>query len=157
MSVAAYDAAIRKLRSHGIEPDFRIPASGDLIAGLEARLGVVLPPSYRKMLSEFGILGFDAQDIYGLGLTGLDARNAPSVLATEDERRRGLITDQMIWIMSSGYGPIFVIDCAERREDGECPVYEVSTGGYKTGKARVAESFGDFLMAEVDLLLRGED
>ncbi len=55
----------------------------------------------------------------------------------------------MIPFLTAGYGPFYVMDCAEMNTDGEAPVYEVSTGGYTNGKDKLADSFGEFLRNEV--------
>lgn len=107
------------------------------------------------MFAEYGILGFGGQDFYGLGKTGLEGRNAPSVVfATELSRRDGEISNSMLRIKASGYGPFFVIDCAERDQFGESPIYELQQREMECGTNRVAESFGDFVLAHVDEYLK---
>ncbi len=106
MTEALYRQAVSLLEKSGIEIDYKIPASADLVHGLELRWGLTLPLSYKAMLRDYGIFGFGGKDIYGLGRTGLDGKNAPSVVfVTETARAEGEITKYMVQIMSSGYGP----------------------------------------------------
>jgi hypothetical protein len=151
MSVSDYRFAVEKLKNNGVEIDYLIPASDDLIRSLEDRLGVNLPLSYKAMLSEFGILGFGGNDFYGLGKTGLDGKNAPSVVfTTERSRKDREISDTMVRIKASGYGPFYVIDCAETTTPGESPIYELDERGMSYGSKRVADSFGAFVLEHVN-------
>nr|WP_272874795.1 SMI1/KNR4 family protein [Agrobacterium tumefaciens] len=124
------------------------------IVAIEARLGVRLPPSYKAMLTQFGTLSFEGIEVYGWTRSGLDGKSIPNVVfATEDDRKRGLVSDQMVNFMVAGYGPTFVLDCAEISADGEAPVYEIPAGGIKRGKDRLADTFGAFFLAEVERIL----
>lgn len=150
MSTAMYEDAIRSLRDHGIDILGTKRATEEDLKQVEARLGVTLPVSYKKMLCEYGALEFDTIEIYGWLSQGIDAKFITNVVyATERERADGRISDTMIPFLTAGYGPFYVIDCVEMNADGEAPVYEVSAGGYKNGKDRLADSFGEFLRDEV--------
>ncbi|WFR98761.1 SMI1/KNR4 family protein [Rhizobium tumorigenes] len=151
MSLANYRFAIEKLRNNGVKIDYLMPASDALIGALEQRLGADLPVSYKAMLSEFGILGFGGNEFYGLGRTGLDGKNAPSVVfTTERSRKDGEISDTMIRIKASGYGPYFVIDCAQVTSPGEAAIFELDERGMSHGSELVADSFGTFLLEHVN-------
>ncbi len=92
--------------------------------------------------------------IYGLGKTGVFGNSAPNVVfVTKDRIENSEISQSMIEIMPSGYGPFFVIDCSKMDADGEAPVYLVSAGGYEVECEKVADSFGEFLLNEVNMLL----
>lgn len=157
MTIEKYLTAIRKINANDIEiyPQLDdLPTKKELIEELEKRLLVSLPLSYRKMLEDFGILGFEGQTFYGLGKLGLDGKGGSGVVfQTEVARGRGQISENMVRILSSGYGPEFVIDCAQMDADGEAPVFEVAASGYKDGMKKVADSFGEFLLNEVNMLL----
>ncbi|WFR98760.1 SMI1/KNR4 family protein [Rhizobium tumorigenes] len=150
MSAAMYDDAIRSLRENGIDVLGTKSATEEDVKRIEARLGVILPVSYKKMLSEYGALEFDTVEIYGWLSQGIDAKFVTNVVyATERERANGRISETMIPFLTAGYGPFYVMECAEINADGEAPVYEVSTGGHIHGKDRLADSFGEFLRNEV--------
>lgn len=150
-----YEEAIRRLRDAGIEIFSTVSATSADIAAIEARLGVSLPLSYRAMLSQFGIMSFEGIEVYGWTPSGVDGKSIPNVVfATEEDRKKGLISDQMVDFMVAGYGPTFVLDCAETGTDGEAPVYEIPAGGIKHGKDRLADSFGAFLLKEVERVVQ---
>ncbi len=106
------------------------------------------------MVADLGSLSFGSKDIYGLTRLGMDIASVPNVVfATEDSRSRGEITNKMIEIMPSGYGPNYVLDCGQLDQRGEAPVYEINELGYKHGMKKVADSFGEFLLSEVKMML----
>ena len=145
-----YHQAIMLLEENNVRVLTKFPASSELIADLEQRLGVTLPKSYVQMLKDFGIMVFKGHMIYGLGKTGLEGDAAPNVVfATKDRRQNDEITASMVEIMPSGYGPFFVIDCDDIGASSEATVWQVSELGVVKGKSKVAESFGEFLLAEV--------
>lgn len=155
MTVELYKKSLKTLRDHDIPVDYGIPASSGLVDDLQAYFGHPLPPSYRAMLMDQGILAFEGTTIYGLGKTGLQADSAPSVVfTTRKSREVGEISDTMVRIMASGYGPYFVIDCSEVDDAGEAPVYKIAATGYLDGKELVAQNFGAFLLQEVELELQ---
>lgn len=155
MTIESYEEAIGKLKEGGIEIDFLFPASKSTIDELSEKLRVALPKSYRRMLLDFGILGFEGQTFYGIGRAGLYTKGGSGVLfQTEIARERGQISQRMVRILSSGYGPEFVIDCSQVDSESESPIYEVSELGFRSGMTRVSDSFGNFLLAEVNLLLK---
>lgn len=97
-------------------------------------------------------MAFEGTTVYGLGETGLDGRSAPSVVFTTDRSRKaGEISSTMVRIMASGYGPFFVLECAEIDDQDEAPVYEIPMTGYQDGIEKVADSFGEFLLNEVNM------
>lgn len=154
MSVHDYQVAIRLLKDNGIELLSSVGASEMDVTAIEHRLGVVLPPSYRAMVAEFGNLAFQGIEIYGWTRSGLAADSVPSMIfATESDRKKGLISDRMIIFMVAGYGPTIVLDCAEADAAGEAPVYEIATGGMKHGRDRLADSFGAFFLREVERIV----
>lgn len=154
MSIDDYEKAIGLLKDRSIDIFSGTGATDADIVAIEARLGVRLPPSYKAMLTQFGTMSFEGIEFYGWTRSGLDGKSIPNVVfATEDDRKRGLISDQMVDFMVAGYGPTFVLDCAEIGAEGEVPVYEISAGGIKRGKDRLADTFGAFFLAEVERIL----
>ncbi|AXA41600.1 SMI1/KNR4 family protein [Rhizobium leguminosarum] len=158
MTILLYDDAIRALRENDVPILGTTGATEENIKQIQVRLGVSLPPSYRKMLSDFGALEFGTKEFYGWLSQGIDAKFATNVVyTTERERCDGRISGAMVPFLTSGYGPFFVIDCTEIGLDGEAAIYEVSPAGYERGKDRVADSFGAFLIEEVDRVLQTRD
>lgn len=150
MSILHYKSAIDLMSENGIESLVKVPSSAGDVRRLEERLGHSLPPSYKAMLSDYGILSFEGRMIYGLGRAGMDVASVPNVVfATETLRQGGEIDDKMVRIMASGYGPFYVIDCEYVDQDGESPVFLVDQLGYSVSRERVANSFGEFLLTEM--------
>lgn len=149
-----YHKAIRLLEGNNVRVLTKFPASTELIADLERRLGVTLPKSYVQMLKDFGVMVFKGHIIFGLGKTGLEGDVAPNVVfATEDRRKNGELTSSMVEIMPSGYGPYFAIDCNDIGASGEATVWQISELGVTDRKEKIAESFGNFLLSEVEDLI----
>ena len=154
MSEGTYRRAIQMLYEHGIEVDDPISFPAGSIEELEIRLGHPIPHTYKIMLEEYGSLEFEGIEIYGLTRNGVDGKAIPNVVfATENSRHRREITDKMVRIRDSGYGPFFVIDCANIKEGAPAPVLEVSEGGIESGAKLVAMDFAEFLLGEVGLVI----
>lgn len=151
MSTASYYKAISLLEAEGRLNRRRFPQDAAAIAELETALGVNLPPSYKAMLHDFGILLYRGGEIvYGVGLNGVTGEGGSGVwFQTKMARARKQITPTMVRFQSSGYGPEFCIECAEARADGEAPVYLVPADGDMKNATKEADSFGEFLLNEV--------
>ena len=72
---------------------------------------------------------------------------------TSVARERGQISQTMVRVMSSGYGPEFCIECGLINADGEAPVYLVPADGDMQNATKEADSFGEFLLKEVTAVL----
>lgn len=153
MSIFDYYAAIQALTGSGVAMTSSKGARSDEILGIEERLGVALPESYKAMLVEHGCLSFEGQEFYGWTQSGFAARSVScAVFMTEADRARGLIGSEMITIMATGYGPFMVLDCSETVR-GEAPVYEISGGGIGYGRCKLSDNFGSFFLEEVKRVL----
>ena len=53
-------------------------------------------------------------------------------------------------IKASGYGPYFVIDCAQSTSPGEAAIYELDERRMSYGSERVADGFGTFVLEHVN-------
>lgn len=152
----AFEAALELVHRFGLAPFVAGPQTAEAVTALERRLNVGLPPSYKAMLRQFGTISFGGVEVYGLArFGGLDAQSIPNVVfATESEQAAGCITPSMVHVMASGYGPIYVLDCSEPDGFGEVPIYEIALGGVAHGRDRLAPSFGEFILGEVERLVR---
>lgn len=157
MTTEAYNAAISLLKTNDRLNKRRFPQPHERIMELEKELSVNLPYSYVAMLQEFGILLYRGGEvIYGIGLDGVNGKGGSGVLfQTQLARDRKQITPTMVRVMTSGYGPEFCIECSETNSEGEAPVYLVPADGDPEKTEKVADSFGEFLLAEVKLNLEG--
>ncbi len=154
MTVASYKMAKLDLEGAGVDCLTANGAKVEELRELEKLLNCPLTNSYREMLLDTGVLGFEGQFVSGIGRDGLRGSNYGNVwFATINSREKEEIGPKMIWIMPSGYGPDFVLDCGQLDQRGEAPVYEINELGYKHGMRKVADSFGEFLLNEVKTML----
>ena len=152
MSIDEIVKAVQMMNDSGEEILTTGGASDSLIQKAEAALGVTFPQDYRYFLKEFGSLCFESEEFYGLTKAGLDADSIPSMIfATNSARERSDISNQMIKIKSSGYGPVFSIDLSQIDEGGSSPVVETQLSFKRDeGKVTVAKSFGEFFLSEIE-------
>ncbi|WP_375580438.1 SMI1/KNR4 family protein [Marivirga tractuosa] len=128
------------------------PAEHTLIAEIEKELDTRFPLSYIHFLIKYGNLSFFGETFYGTTQKGMQATSAPSVLfVTKNNRALGQLSERMIAIKSSGYGPIFAIDMSEADQYGEGKIVEVALGYKITGEKKVlANSFAEFFYSEIE-------
>lgn len=152
MSIEDIKKAHKLMEDSGEEIEVIGGASEDIISKAEAFLGVCFPDDYRYFLEKYGALAFEAEEFYGITKDGLEAKSVPSVVfATKVARDRGDISERMINIKSSGYGPNFCIDVSGDDSGTPAPVVEVDLSFKRDGiKKQVAESFGEFFLNEIE-------
>lgn len=150
MSVDDIRKAYKLMESSGEEIEVIGGGSKELISAAEVFLGVTFPDDYRYFLEKFGALSFEAEEFYGITKSGLKAKSVPSVIfATMAARDRGDISNSMINVKSSGYGPSFCIDTSGNGDSA--PVVEVGLSFKRDGvKVQVAKSFGEFFLNEIE-------
>lgn len=131
-------------------------ATSELIESYQNILGNKFPESYRLFLEKYGTLSFNGESFYGISKSGLSATSIPDVkYATEDARKLGDIDENMIKIKSSGYGPSFSIDTSTLGKQGEAVIVETELSFKGCAEKKViADSFGRFLLAEIEQSLK---
>lgn len=152
MDIEDLKKAHKIMKDSGEEIEVIGGASEDMISKAEVFLGVRFPEDYRYFLEKYGALAFEAEEFYGITKDGLEAKSVPSVIfATKAARDRGDISERMIIIKSSGYGPSFCIDTSGDSSSTSVPVVEVDFSFKRGGiKKQVAESFGEFFLNEIE-------
>ncbi|EGO8358851.1 SMI1/KNR4 family protein [Escherichia coli] len=127
------------------------PASDQLISAYELSLGTSFPESYKIFLKKYGTLMFNGLSFYGISKQGLSADSAPDVrFVTIEARKLGDIDNNMIKILSSGYGPSFSIDTSTIGEAGEPVIVETELSFKRErNKNIVANNFAEFLLQEI--------
>lgn len=136
---------------------YPIRASGGIddvtINAMEERLGCKFSHSYRTFLQRYGRLAFLSVEFYGFTKDGFEAQKAPSAIwVTEVNRERGEIDKDMVAIMSTGFGPYFVLSTREMDPEGECPV--VVAGDNVPEDYRNLGNFGEFFLSEIKSALQ---
>ncbi|MFI6545289.1 SMI1/KNR4 family protein [Streptomyces prunicolor] len=124
--------------------------SPEVIAAAEAAMALAFPPSYRRLIEEFGT--WDAPPIEFPGVYRTPARGE-KLLGTpaytqEDRAALGLPHHFMVLLHDDVWG-VVVLDTSQPDEDGEYPVFAwnpgVSAGGLME---KIADSFGEFALKE---------
>lgn len=120
----------------------------ELIRKAEEALGTTFPPSYRKFLRKYGCGNVAGLEIYGLTTDNFQTGSVPNgVWLTLDERKTSKLPSSLVIVSDNGSGGWFALKTDEVDTDGECPVVEKYPG--VDAMPRVSESFGDFLLNEL--------
>ncbi|OAT76891.1 cell wall assembly/cell proliferation coordinating protein [Mangrovibacter phragmitis] len=127
------------------------PVSQSIISEFEKKLGVFFPASYKCFLNKYGALSFCGDTYYGITQNGLYENQVPCVLfATNSARSLGDISNKMIKIKSSGYGPSYSIDTEIIGDSGEPVIVETELSFKRTGdKVIIAQSYGEFIFNQI--------
>lgn len=119
----------------------------------EAHLGVLLPPSWRRPLSEFGTWGLTGFETLGIfrsqdgpdGLLG-------AVRSTLGARKALGVPTSGVVVVDDDLGEI-ILDTSEPDADGEAPVLAWTPDGQVE---RLGDSFGEYAYAAVLSAVRAE-
>ncbi|HHV7361494.1 TPA: SMI1/KNR4 family protein [Morganella morganii] len=130
-------------------------ASIETINLFESLLNVVFPESYKIFLQKYGTLAFGSENIYGITKKGINGDRVPCVLfVTKQAREMGDISNGMIKIKSSGYGPSFSIDTDIIGNSGEPVIVQTELSFKQNGiKKIIADNFAEFLLAEIEMAI----
>lgn len=141
----------KEIKSSGEELFFTGRASELEIKEFESLLGVIFPKSFKDFLRVYGTLSFCGDTYYGITQRGKDENQIPCILfATQEARANGDISDKMVKIKSSGYGPSYSIDMDVLGNSGEPVVVETELSYKRTGEKNViADSYGEFLLSQI--------
>jgi hypothetical protein len=141
----------KEIKSSGEESFITGGVSDAKIMEFESLLGVKFPESYKCFLKAYGALSFCGDTYYGITQKGKEENQVPCVLfSTLDARSRGDISERMIKVKSSGYGPYFSLDLDILGQNGEPAVVETELSFKSTGdKKIISESYGDFLLMSI--------
>ncbi|NTS77888.1 SMI1/KNR4 family protein [Catenovulum sp. SM1970] len=148
------DSAIRMMEQSGEEILVHGGASEELILAAESRLGIKFPQDYRYFLRKYGALCFESEEFYGLTKYGLQSKSIPcAIFATESAIKLGDISNKMIKVKSTGYGPIFCIDLTGEYENS--PVVETELSFKREDRKHlVAQCFADFFYKEIERAIK---
>ncbi|MCH8498305.1 MAG: SMI1/KNR4 family protein [Marinobacter sp.] len=150
MNSSDIDNAIDLITSSGEEFDCTGGVSTSDISDAENFLNTKFPDDYVYFLKHYGSFSFESEEFYGVTKDGVISESVPSVIfTTKVARARGDISNDMIKIKSSGYGPSYCIDLS-LAESGNSPVVEVALSFKRDGeKKMVAKSFSEFFLNEI--------
>ncbi|MER7051380.1 SMI1/KNR4 family protein [Streptomyces sp. NPDC000351] len=121
-----------------------------VLARAEQELGLAFPPSYRRLLEEFGtwdIAGTEFPGVYRTAVKG------DQLLGTVEEtlsarENQGLPTPLMV-VKTDDVWMLVVLDTSQSDQSGEYAVYAWNPGVLKGGAMeRIADNFGSFALTE---------
>ena len=118
------------------------------IAAAERDLGESFPPSYRRVIAEFGTWDIAGEEFLGVYQTAaMGPKLLGSVAETLDARGQYSLPSNLIVVMFDGMGGLVVLDAAESDQDGEYPVLAWDPGAVdRGGLDRLGENFGSFAL-----------
>jgi hypothetical protein len=121
-----------------------------MIARAEAEMALAFPPSYRRLIEEFGTWDVPPTEFLGVYRTpacGEELLGTPAH-TREDRAVLGLPHHFMV-VMHDDVWEIVVLDTSQPDEDGECPVFAWNPGVLDGGlMEKIADSFGKFALQE---------
>ncbi len=132
---------------------FMGPRPVELVEKAERVLGIPLPPTYRKFVSELGAGSVGGLEFYGITQDDFESASVPNGiwLTLNDRRELGLPT-HLIIVYSDGMGGLCALDSTGANAQGEYPVVRW-TGLYSPEAERIAPDFGAFLKHTLEELL----
>ena len=135
-------------RVDGDELELGTPASLESIKIVEDRLGVKIPPSLKKFLSEVGDIS--DHEYYINGISGNDPlrRSKSLITDTMEAREQHSFSSKFIVVHSDENEYFVCLDTNKVDSLGECPVVEVD---FITGhvKGELAKNFDIYLSAQI--------
>jgi len=136
--------------------DFEGPKPEALVARAEAALGLVFPPSYRQFLLELGCGSVGGFEVYGLVDDDFTHSAVPDAIwLTLEERRNVGLDPRYVVIGTLGDGTLDCLDTVHLDREGEAPVVQLSAEG--EDPVKLADSFGEYFLTEVESALSDED
>lgn len=115
---------------------------------VENELGAVLPPSYRRLVAEFGTWDIAGQEFLGVYRTPAvgDALLGTATETLDARNRYGLPADLIVALLD-GMGGLVVLDSSDPLPDGEYPVLAWKPGSTdRTKLERLSADFGTFAL-----------
>ncbi|AZM46617.1 hypothetical protein DMB38_13070 [Streptomyces sp. WAC 06738] len=119
------------------------------MAAAENDLGVVFPPSYRRLIEEFGTWDIAGEEFLGVYQTpAMGQKLLGSVAETLDARSQYGMPSDLIVAMFDGMGGLVVLDSSQVNQEGEYPVLVWNPGVVdRESLERLGDDFGSFAFA----------
>ncbi|MBY8881582.1 SMI1/KNR4 family protein [Actinacidiphila acidipaludis] len=119
------------------------------MAAAEGDLGVAFPPSYRRLIKEFGTWDIAGEEFLGVYQTpAMGSKLLGSVAETLDARSQYGMPSDLIVVMFDGMGGLIVLDSSCVDQMGEYPVLVWNPGIVnRESMERLANDFGSFAFA----------
>lgn len=120
-----------------------------MIAAAERDLGVTFPPSYRRVIEEFGTWNIAGEEFLGVYQTpAMGQKLLGSVTETLDARSQYGMSPDLIVVMFDEMGGLIVLDSSQVDQGGEYPVLVWSPGlTDPQSMERLSDDFGSFALS----------
>lgn len=144
MSMDPIDSLIAKIREGGSDVWISGPQPEAAVRELEQKLGVVMPPSYRAFLVQYGGMGIADWFVSGI-VDGEAIGEGTGWLYADTMRfREDFGMPESMLIVQPDEDAPHCLDVSKRGPDGECPVvcYELHSGH----ASPMAETFREWLL-----------
>ncbi|MFE6611141.1 SMI1/KNR4 family protein [Amycolatopsis sp. NPDC057786] len=146
MSVEASERLIDLVRANGDLSNHAGGADEGMISSAERTLGVAFPPSYRRLVEEFGTWDIAGREFLGVYRTpGRGPRVLGSAAETLEMRRDHGLAPELIVVMFDGMGGAVVLDSSRPDDSGEYPV--LAWAHADDVPEKLGDDFGSFALA----------
>ncbi|MFI7399731.1 SMI1/KNR4 family protein [Streptomyces sp. NPDC049541] len=146
----AAEQAIRLMRAHEDIVQHGDGCPAEVIARAEAEMGLVFPPSYRRLIEEFGTWEIPPTEFPGVYKTpALGDKLLGSPAYTLEDREVLGLPHHFLVVMHDDVWEVVVLDTSQPDQAGEYPVYAWNPGVLEGGlMEKVSDNFGEFTLAE---------
>lgn len=132
---------------------FAGPRDASLVAAAEDALGLSLPPTYRRFVSELGAGNAGSREFYGVTTDSFTDASVPNgIWLTLDEREQFDLPKHLVIVGDTGMGEYYALDTSQRDSADESPVVIWMAGRAQEGHALevVAPDFGSFFLQAIE-------
>ncbi|MFI7122908.1 SMI1/KNR4 family protein [Amycolatopsis sp. NPDC049868] len=133
MSVEASERLIELIRANEDISNHADGSDEATISAAERTLGVAFPPSYRRLIQEFGAWEIAGEEFFG------------SIAETLDMRRDHGMPSELILVTFDGMGGAVVLDSSQQDDSGEYPV--LAWVHADETREKLGDDFGSFALA----------
>ncbi|MCZ7416996.1 MULTISPECIES: SMI1/KNR4 family protein [unclassified Streptomyces] len=148
-AVAASERLIELVRGNDDIANHADGCDAGTMAAAESDLGVAFPPSYRRLIEEFGTWDITGEEFLGVYQTlAMGQKLLGSVAETLDARSQYGMPSDLIVVMFDGMGGLVVLDSSQVNQEGEYPVLVWNPGVVdRESMERLGDDFGSFAFA----------
>jgi hypothetical protein len=147
-AVEASEQLIELINDNGDIANHADGCDGGTIDAAEAALGVAFPPSYRRLIEEFGTWDIAGEEFLGVYQVLAMGKNLlGSVEETLDAQSQYGMPSYLIVVMFDGMGGLVVLDSSQVDGEGEYPVLAWNPGAAdRDSMEKLGDDFGSFAL-----------
>lgn len=148
-AIEASDRLIEVVRTNDDIANYADGCDAETIAIAERELGILVPPSYRRLIEEFGTWDIAGEEFLGIyKTTSMGEKLMGSVAESLDARSQFGMPADLIVVMFDGMGGLVVLDASQIGRDGEYPVLVWNPGALdRENMERLGDNFGTFALS----------